>query len=103
MKFNKQTLRFAACMAGIFAFLAVCARVTDSAVPTSAEASERPVIVLDAGHGGLDSGAVGKSGVLEKDVNLSNTARIAPPATSPVPEEAGRMNTVAPLYLASCS
>lgn len=51
MKFNKQTLRFAACMAGIFAFLAVCARVTDSAVPTSAEASERPVIVLDAGHG----------------------------------------------------
>ena len=47
MKFNKQTLRFAACMAGIFAFLAVCARVTDSAVPTSAEASERPVIVLD--------------------------------------------------------
>lgn len=27
--------------------------------------------MLDAGHGGLDSGAVGKSGVLEKDVNLS--------------------------------
>lgn len=50
MKFNKQTLRFAACMAGIFAFLAVCARVTDSAVPTSAEASERPVIVPFRAH-----------------------------------------------------
>lgn len=52
MKFNKKTFRFAACMLGIFAFLAVCARVTDSAVPTSADAAERPVIVLDAGHDG---------------------------------------------------
>lgn len=58
-------------MAGAFALLAICARITDSAVPTSADTAERPVIVLDAGHGGLDSGAVGKSGLLEKDVNLS--------------------------------
>lgn len=66
MKFNKQTLRFAACMAGIFAFLAVCARVTDSAVPTSAEASERPVIVLDAGHGALTAARWGKAASLKR-------------------------------------
>ncbi len=28
------------------------------------------IIILDAGHGGEDSGAVGKNGILEKDLNL---------------------------------
>ena len=33
-------------------------------------ASPLPVIIIDAGHGGEDGGAVGESGVLEKDINL---------------------------------
>lgn len=32
--------------------------------------AEKRVIIIDAGHGGEDSGAVGKGGVLEKDLNL---------------------------------
>lgn len=30
----------------------------------------RPVVVIDPGHGGIDSGAVGEDGLLEKDVTL---------------------------------
>ena len=35
------------------------------------------LIVLDAGHGGHDSGAVGPNGVMEKDVVLDVTRRVA--------------------------
>ncbi len=71
MKLNKKSFRLTAAMIGCFVLLAVCARVTEHTLPTSAPVSDKPVIVIDAGHGGLDSGAVGKSGLLEKDVNLA--------------------------------
>ena len=35
--------------------------------------SEDKIVILDAGHGGADSGAVGTSGVLEKELNLAIT------------------------------
>lgn len=35
------------------------------------------VIVLDAGHGGRESGAVGAGGLMEKEVNLDITRRLA--------------------------
>lgn len=38
---------------------------------------KRPVVVLDAGHGGYDSGTQSQSGILEKDLNLKITQKIA--------------------------
>lgn len=43
-----------------------------SAVPSqSIQADSRPVVILDPGHGGMDSGAVSVFGVEEKDLNLA--------------------------------
>ncbi len=41
------------------------------AAPQAPVALDKNVIVIDAGHGGMDGGAVGVTGLLEKDVNLS--------------------------------
>lgn len=44
----------------------------NSSLHSQPEAGNDPVtIVIDSGHGGKDSGKVGKTGLLEKDVNLS--------------------------------
>lgn len=37
----------------------------------------RPVVILDAGHGGADGGAVSDSGVAESSLNLSITQKLA--------------------------
>ena len=43
---------------------------------TSASPSS-PVIILDAGHGGFDGGAVAKDGTVEKDINLKICLKLA--------------------------
>ncbi|HEY2994718.1 MAG TPA: N-acetylmuramoyl-L-alanine amidase [Methylomirabilota bacterium] len=57
--------------------------VLDFSRPGETAARERPVfaplrtIVLDAGHGGHDSGAIGPGGLMEKDLVLDVTKRVA--------------------------
>ena len=41
-----------------------------------AQPPAQPVILLDAGHGGFDGGAVAKDGTAEKDINLAVTLKL---------------------------
>lgn len=43
---------------------------------TSTNVAKTKCIVLDAGHGGEDGGAVSKSGIVEKDLNLAITLKV---------------------------
>ena len=42
-----------------------------TALPVTAPVQTPKTVILDAGHGGEDPGAIGKNGVYEKDLNLS--------------------------------
>ena len=44
---------------------------------TSAQMDKRPTVILDAGHGGFDGGAVAADGTIEKDINLKITLTLA--------------------------
>lgn len=59
------------CLLLAAALVCVCALNTADRAAETAFLEGRPVFVIDAGHGGIDGGAVSKSGLLEKDVNLS--------------------------------
>jgi len=43
----------------------------DEGIPANADEALKTTVIIDAGHGGEDGGAVGDNGVLEKDISLS--------------------------------
>lgn len=51
-------------------------KVGNSVKQSSAAVSDELTVILDAGHGGEDGGAIGKSGSFEKDINLQFTLKV---------------------------
>ena len=45
--------------------------IVNNYILVSATPTESKLIIIDAGHGGIDGGAVGKNNVIEKNINLS--------------------------------
>ena len=56
-----------------FAKLALGLAATGLAAPAQARliATNRPVVMIDAGHGGMDSGTIARDGLFEKTITLA--------------------------------
>ena len=50
-KITRKSIKLTLSIIGCFVLLAVCARITENALPAAAGAAEKPVIVIDAGQG----------------------------------------------------
>ncbi|MDD5953449.1 MAG: N-acetylmuramoyl-L-alanine amidase [Oscillospiraceae bacterium] len=67
-------LFFAAC--GLFAYTSLRSYFRVAEQASNLAAAEQKSILLDAGHGGEDGGAVGNCPQLEKDINLAITRKL---------------------------
>ena len=63
-------------LTGFITAVFLCVRTLQTASPVSAFSNAKMRIVLDAGHGGIDSGAVSVLGDEEKHINLAVTQKL---------------------------
>lgn len=73
-------LIFILCTLGCFIFFEK-SHSEQNAKPTPAETRDEPsvalpTVIIDAGHGGEDGGAIGKNGAYEKDINLEISKKL---------------------------
>ncbi len=68
--FMFKPIRAVALLLFVAVLLALVARLSPTGGRAVLAQPSYPTVILDAGHGGEDGGAVGATGVLEKDLNL---------------------------------
>jgi len=51
--------------------------ITEKTINTSKKIESRNVVIIDAGHGGLDGGAVAEDGTVEKGINLNIAKKLS--------------------------
>lgn len=72
---NVKQLRNAVLLIVAAVFLAFCLSATGD-IGKRANTSKRQTVIIDAGHGGFDGGAVASDGTVEKDINLSVSLKL---------------------------
>ena len=72
MKTIKETIILVLCTCMLICIISFLGSNLKSVLSIDTVSSDKhPIVVIDAGHGGFDSGKVGVDGTLEKNVNLS--------------------------------
>ena len=74
---GKRFLSLAALAFSALLLISFLSRAHNSAAIPTAVVPDGRTVILDAGHGGQDAGAIGVNGALEKDLNLSVTLLLA--------------------------
>lgn len=78
MKAKTAKYVFFALLVSVFLFMLVIAALLhySGCVSSFSHASVSPTLVIDAGHGGIDSGAISTDGTRESDINLAIALRL---------------------------